>query len=210
MPVFPIVGSPFNGTVKWMVGAVGLRLRGAKPTPQAEAFGRIPKNCPLGSFLDGIPPHRFESLRTQSKTRQKAIQSCCSYLVGAVGLEPTSLAAADFKSAAYANSATLPRCTFVSMAQCFIIANEQEQPGTPAKDTLLPWNAANMTPSQTHVQPRRVRTGRAAYSRLDLAASKTIPTRMSLSLTVKPSIPAKSITAPRITKPAGKIPARFG
>ena len=27
-------------------------------------------------------------------------------LVGAVGLEPTSLAAADFKSAAYANSAT--------------------------------------------------------------------------------------------------------
>ena len=33
-----------------------------------------------------------------------------SSLVGAVGLEPTSLAAADFKSAAYANSATLPRC----------------------------------------------------------------------------------------------------
>ena len=30
------------------------------PNPQAEAFGRIPKNCPLGSFLDGIPPHRFE------------------------------------------------------------------------------------------------------------------------------------------------------
>ena len=30
------------------------------PTPQAKAFGRIPKNCPLGSFLDGIPPHRFE------------------------------------------------------------------------------------------------------------------------------------------------------
>ena len=29
-------------------------------------------------------------------------------LVGAVGLEPTSPEAADFKSAAYANSATLP------------------------------------------------------------------------------------------------------
>ena len=29
-------------------------------------------------------------------------------LVGAVGLEPTSPKAADFKSAAYANSATLP------------------------------------------------------------------------------------------------------
>ncbi len=30
-------------------------------------------------------------------------------MVGAVGLEPTSLAAADFKSAASANSATPPR-----------------------------------------------------------------------------------------------------
>ena len=31
------------------------------------------------------------------------------YLVGAVGLEPTILAAEDFKSPAYANSATPPR-----------------------------------------------------------------------------------------------------
>ena len=31
------------------------------PIPQAKAFGRIPKNRPLGGFLDGIPPHRFES-----------------------------------------------------------------------------------------------------------------------------------------------------
>lgn len=36
----------------------------------------------------GVPPFRF--------------------VVGAVGLEPTSREAADFKSAAYANSATLP------------------------------------------------------------------------------------------------------
>ena len=40
------------------------------PTPQAKAFGRIPKNCPLGSFLDGIPPHRFESPQPDQKTKQ--------------------------------------------------------------------------------------------------------------------------------------------
>ena len=41
-------------------GQRGSWPRFARPTPQAKAFGRIPKNRPLGGFLDGIPPHRFE------------------------------------------------------------------------------------------------------------------------------------------------------
>ena len=46
----------------------GIPVRASRDqTPQAEAFGRIPKNCPLGSFLDGIPPHRFESPQPDQK-----------------------------------------------------------------------------------------------------------------------------------------------
>ena len=41
------------------------------PTPQAKAFGRIPKNRPLGGFLDGIPPHRFEPRSVLEKRREK-------------------------------------------------------------------------------------------------------------------------------------------
>ena len=49
-----------NGAIKTGAdnGAHGHASRA--PTPQAKAFGRIPKNRPLGGFLDGIPPHRFE------------------------------------------------------------------------------------------------------------------------------------------------------
>ena len=41
------------------------------PTPQAKAFGRIPKNRPLGGFLDGIPPHRFEPRYVLEKREEK-------------------------------------------------------------------------------------------------------------------------------------------
>ena len=41
------------------------------PTPQAKAFGRIPKNRPLGGFLDGIPPHRFEPRSVLEKREEK-------------------------------------------------------------------------------------------------------------------------------------------
>ena len=41
------------------------------PTPQAKAFGRIPKNRPLGGFLDGIPPHRFEP-RTALENKERS------------------------------------------------------------------------------------------------------------------------------------------
>ena len=44
---------------------------GARPTPQAKAFGRIPKNRPLGGFLDGIPPHRFEPRSVPEKREEK-------------------------------------------------------------------------------------------------------------------------------------------
>ena len=49
-----------NGAIKTGAdnGAHGRASRA--PIPQAKAFGRIPKNRPLGGFLDGIPPHRFE------------------------------------------------------------------------------------------------------------------------------------------------------
>ena len=32
-----------------------------RSAPRDESLGRIPKNCPPGSFLHGIPPYRFES-----------------------------------------------------------------------------------------------------------------------------------------------------
>ena len=50
----------------------GIPGRAARaPNPQAKAFGRIPKNCPLGSFLDGIPPHRFEPRSVLEKREEK-------------------------------------------------------------------------------------------------------------------------------------------
>ena len=48
-----------NNAEKWL-GHQDSWPRYARPDPQAKAFGRIPKNCPLGSFLNGIQPHRFE------------------------------------------------------------------------------------------------------------------------------------------------------
>ena len=61
------------------------------PTPQAKAFGRIPENCPLGSFLNGIPPHRFESW--QHKTCSIAAVTNlyafrCLKMAGPPGFEP--------------------------------------------------------------------------------------------------------------------------
>ena len=57
----------FDGGQKEFLAALRApRALGLKPSdnqaPQAEAFGRVPETRPLGSFLDGIPPHRFESL----------------------------------------------------------------------------------------------------------------------------------------------------
>ena len=50
-----------NGAIKTGADIRGSWTRSRAPTPQAKAFGRIPKNRPLGGlFLDGIPPHRFE------------------------------------------------------------------------------------------------------------------------------------------------------
>ena len=61
-------------------------------------------NEPLAHLLNAKTPHGFESLRSyQQKTPLGRL-----LLVGAEGLEPSSLAAVDFKSTAYANSATLP------------------------------------------------------------------------------------------------------
>ena len=47
-------------------------------TPQAKAFGRIPKNRPLGGFLDGIPPHRFKPRSVLEKQNSQGINLGCS------------------------------------------------------------------------------------------------------------------------------------
>ena len=56
---------------KDLSGQRGSWTRFARPYPQAKAFGRIPKNRPLGSFLDGIPPHRFEPRSVLEKREEK-------------------------------------------------------------------------------------------------------------------------------------------
>ena len=68
----------------------GIPGRAARaPNPQAKAFGRIPKNCPLGSFLDGIPPHRFESPQPGKKPKQARQSPDLQYsMVAWRGFEP--------------------------------------------------------------------------------------------------------------------------
>ncbi len=83
------------------------------------------ENAPLGRFLDGFPPHRFESLQ-RALHRQANGVATKPNLVGAVGLEPTYPKMADFKSAASANSATLPRAVVI-IARAGAIA--QRRPG---------------------------------------------------------------------------------
>ena len=68
----------------------GIPVRASRDqTPQAKAFGRIPKNCPPGSFLDGIPPHRFESPQPDKKPKQARQSPDLQYsMVAWRGFEP--------------------------------------------------------------------------------------------------------------------------
>ena len=68
----------------------GIPVRASRDqTPQAKAFGRIPKNCPPGSFLDGIPPHRFESPQPDKKPKQARQSPGLQYsMVAWRGFEP--------------------------------------------------------------------------------------------------------------------------
>lgn len=58
---------------------------------------------PLSCFC-----HTGSSPRTGPNKRKGPVAGAFNYLVGAEGLEPSILAARDFKSPAYANSATPP------------------------------------------------------------------------------------------------------
>ena len=80
-----------NGAIKTGAdnGAHGRASRA--PTPQAKAFGRIPKNRPLGGFLDGIPPHRFEPRSVlENKKTAGAFASAVKFLERTTGLEPAT------------------------------------------------------------------------------------------------------------------------
>ena len=92
----------------FLVGAVGLRFASRNIGFALKRSARMPENSALRCFLDGIPPHRFESTQ-HARTRRAYLAAMLFFLVGAVGLEPTFPKEADFKSAASANSATLPR-----------------------------------------------------------------------------------------------------
>ena len=56
-----------------MVEMMGFPRRFATLDPSfASSVGRNPKNVPLARFLNGIPPHRFDSLSlTERKTTKK-------------------------------------------------------------------------------------------------------------------------------------------
>ena len=57
--------SPFKERALLLHGAPGGNPgRAARAlASRAYALERIPKNRPLGGFLNGIPPHRFDSAR---------------------------------------------------------------------------------------------------------------------------------------------------
>ena len=89
-----------------LVGAVGLPRRLRRPGPLGlKPSGDFLKTAHRAVFSTEI--HLIGSSPTAGSQINAAIVPLPD-LVGAVGLEPTSLAAADFKSAAYANSATPP------------------------------------------------------------------------------------------------------
>ncbi len=106
-----------------LVGAVGLpRPLRERSFPRAEAPGRIPENRPQDGFLDGIPPHRFESPRAGVFPSPVPAWTGQVALVGAVGLEPTRPKSEDFKSPAYAISPRSRMHGHALGAQVFMIA----------------------------------------------------------------------------------------
>ena len=57
----------------------------------ASACVRIPKNVPLARFLNGIPPHRFDSLYLDSGAfAQRKLSFAENFLERATGIEPAS------------------------------------------------------------------------------------------------------------------------
>ena len=89
-------------------GTRAFALRTRTPPSQARS-GENLKTCHWHVFLTVF--HLSGSSPTVDLRRRFRVLMLL-VMVGAVGLEPTSLAAADFKSAAYANSATPPNGCF--------------------------------------------------------------------------------------------------
>ena len=90
-----------------MVGAEGLRRRGA-PAPRCGAGAPCELRCGNARAFPQLRSLSGSSPRTVRAKRKGPVAGAFNYLVGAEGLEPSILAARDFKSPAYANSATPP------------------------------------------------------------------------------------------------------
>ena len=82
---------------------------------QTHVVTKSPLSCfvtksPLSCFVSLVLSHWQGSgtLCTAPGKRKGPVAGAFNYLVGAEGLEPSILAARDFKSPAYANSATPP------------------------------------------------------------------------------------------------------
>ena len=98
---------PVAGTLGNLVGAEGLRRRCA-PAPRCgarRALRAALENAHAFPQLRSLPG---SSPRTAPGKRKGPVAGTLGNLVGAEGLEPSILAARDFKSPAYANSATPP------------------------------------------------------------------------------------------------------
>ena len=84
----------------------GTRVRLRRPRLRAAAPPSRARWETLARFLS-LATSRFESPH-RARNQKGPIDGALFMLVGAVGLEPTILSAEDFKSPAYANSATPP------------------------------------------------------------------------------------------------------
>ena len=88
--------------------------RGAEDPPAPRAGAPLRRSRALRAALENA--RAFPQLRSLSGSSPRTVRAkrkgpgagASNYLVGAEGLEPSILAARDFKSPAYANSATPP------------------------------------------------------------------------------------------------------
>ena len=103
---------PVAETLGNLVGAEGLRRRSA-PAPRCGARRALRATLENARAFPQLRSLPGSSPRTAPGKRKGPVAETLGNLVGAEGLEPSILAARDFKSPAYANSATPPLCELV-------------------------------------------------------------------------------------------------
>ena len=74
----------------WTVGDSRIRCADAHPS-LASSVGRNPENVPPARFLNGFPPHRFESPRVHGNKKGPRCGSLGFQMVDRRGLEPRTL-----------------------------------------------------------------------------------------------------------------------